>query len=179
SAVLVDMRYTETQQELIVVPGVGFDQIIVGQTLMNDIVKIQGRKGLKRYKRMGYATFSHGCERFYVKTLEYRKRGITFSSYYLYQSYSNQTFILASIRLEKPGYAKTTEGIILGQSTSADVEGAYGKSIRYLSSYGKDAFKLFYPKAGISFDLKSDSGDYDTLSSANKVIAIEIFAKQE
>lgn len=100
------------QQKLNVVrEGVGIEGIVVGKSTMDDVVKKFG----KDYKWTAHKKYSF--------SMSYPNLGLTF-----YMCQADKRKQIFDIEIRRPYRAKTSRGIILGQSTVADIYKIYGKS---------------------------------------------------
>lgn len=110
----------------VVKEGVGFDGIVVGKSTRADIIKKYG----KNFKTKDYGKYS---------TQMIYPGGMSF--YYCQSDKRQQIF---DIELRAPFKAKTSKGIVLSQSTLADVYKIYGKSKDGLEYRGVSFFYAKY-----------------------------------
>lgn len=90
--------------------GVGIEGIRVGRSTMNDVVKKFGKD---------YRTKKHGK---YSTSISYPKIGLAF-----YMCQTDRRKEIFDIEIRAPFQAKTAKGIVLGESTLADIQRIYGK----------------------------------------------------
>jgi hypothetical protein len=94
----------------VVKEGVGIEGIVVGKSTMDDVIKKFGRN------------YNWITNKKYSYQMTYAKLGLSF---YICQADTHKEIF--DIEIKAPYRAKTTRGIILGQSTVEDIEKAYGK----------------------------------------------------
>jgi hypothetical protein len=99
-----------TPKPNVVKEGVGIEGIVVGKSTMDDIVKKFGRN------------YNWITNKKYSYQMTYAKLGLSF---YICQADTRKEIF--DIEIKSPYRAKTTRGIILGQSTVEDIEKTYGK----------------------------------------------------
>jgi hypothetical protein len=90
--------------------GAGIEGIIVGKSTMDDVVKKFGRD------------YNWITNKKYSYQLSYSKLGLSF--YICQADKSKEIFV---IEIKSPYRAKTSRGVVLGQSTVEDIEKIYGK----------------------------------------------------
>lgn len=98
------------QKYNIVREGIGIEGITVGKSTMDDVEKKFGKD------------YAWVVNKKYSYQMTYAKLGLSF---YICQSDKKKQIF--DIEIRAPYKAKTTRGIILGQSTVEDIEKAYGK----------------------------------------------------
>jgi hypothetical protein len=123
-------------QHMIIVPGVGFDDVKIGETTLEEI-QIKFGKGYKKIHPNKSSTI-----------INYKKKGISF---FYCQTDSNQT--LFSINFSQPFMGKTTDDIYLYTSSMTDVIEKYGAP-NWTTSNGSLTWDNEYN--GISFLIKRD-----------------------
>jgi hypothetical protein len=90
--------------------GIGFDGLVVGKSTMADVAKKLGKDyKLKTHKKYSFQMIYPNGLSFYVCQSDKRKQ-------------------IFDIELRVPFEAKTRKGVILGQSTLADIQKIYGKT---------------------------------------------------
>lgn len=123
--------------------GVGIEGIVVGKSTMDDVVKKFG----KDYDWVTNKKYSY--------QMTYAKLGLSF---YICQSDKRKEIFV--IEIKPPYRAKTSRGIILGQSTVEDIEKTYGKLKSGLEYSGVSFYYNRFGKKRIvsSIDVTEHSG---------------------
>jgi hypothetical protein len=123
--------------------GVGVEGIIVGKSTMVDVVKKFGRD------------YNWVVNKKYSYQMTYAKLGLSF---YICQSDKRKQIF--DIEMKAPYRAKTSRGIVLGQSTVEDIEKVYGKLKSGLEYQG---ISFYYNRVGnkrvvTTIDVTENSG---------------------
>jgi hypothetical protein len=114
------------------------DGIRIGKSNSEDVIKAYG----DNFKLLDHNSYSY--------EMLYRDLGLSF--YYCQNDPNREIFV---VEIEAPARARTKKGIVLGESTMADVRGAYGE-------WDETSAGFEYEGAGIYFDFREDTdGDDD------------------
>jgi len=138
-ATLVFSNFASVKAQESAVEGIGVNGIKVGKSTKNDVIRKFGRD---------YELVTHGT---YSKQLTYEKLGI---AVYYCQADKKQTIFV--IQLRKPFNVVTSKGVVLGESTVADVKRLYGEPAE------NEEFALWLTYKGIDFrnvDLRTDEAN--------------------
>jgi hypothetical protein len=133
----------KTAQPNVIREGVGIEGIVVGKSTMDDVVKKFGRD------------YDWITNKKYSYQMTYAKLGLSF--YICQADRRKEVFV---IEIKSPYRAKTSRGVVLGQSTVADIKKAYGKLKSGLEYRG---ISFYYKRIGkktvvSSIDVTENSG---------------------
>jgi hypothetical protein len=131
------------QNPKVIKEGVGIEGIVVGKSTMDDVVKKFGRD------------YNWITNKKYSYQMTYAKLGLSF---YICQADKRKEIFV--IEIKSPYRAKTSRGVILGQSTVKDIEKAYGKLKSGLEYRG---ISFYYNRVGrkkivSTIDITENSG---------------------
>ncbi|HEY0048403.1 MAG TPA: hypothetical protein VGB68_03900 [Pyrinomonadaceae bacterium] len=123
--------------------GVGIEGIVVGKSTMDDVIKRFGRD------------YNWTTNKKYSYQMTYPKLGLSF---YICQADKRKEIFV--IEIKSPYRAKTSRGVVLGQSTVEDIEKTYGKLKSGLEYRG---ISFYYNRVGrkrivSSIDVTENSG---------------------
>lgn len=134
--------------EYLVVEGERMDGIRIGKSNSEDVIRAYG----DNFKLLDHNSYSY--------EMLYRDLGLSF--YYCQNDPNREIFV---VEIEAPARARTAKGIVLGESTMADVREAYG-------DWDETSAGFEYEDAGIYFDVREDT-DGDEGDDARYVIKTE------
>jgi hypothetical protein len=116
----------------IIKEGVGIEGIAVGKSTVDDVVKKFG----KNYRWLTNKKYSY--------QMSYERLGLSF---YLCQADTRKQIFV--IEIKSPYKAKTSKGIVLGESSLEDIEKKYGRSTSGLEYKGVNFYYNRYGKKTI------------------------------
>src|SRR4051812_7155000 len=132
------LALTSSQPETrLIIEGVGVDNIIVGRSVMDDVIKTYGEE---------YDLIEHNK---YSYEIEYEDLGLSF--WYRYEDAQKRIFCIA---VRPPCKGITSRGIIVGESTLQDILNIYGESEAKTTTVTET---WFYEYPGVEFHLKFDT----------------------
>ncbi|HEX8370819.1 MAG TPA: hypothetical protein VF604_19895 [Pyrinomonadaceae bacterium] len=126
--VAVNAQNKTTQKLNLVFEGFGLPGIIVGKSTMDDVIKKFGRD------------YNWITNKKYSYQMTYAKLGLSF---YICQADKRKEVFV--IEIKSPYRAKTSRGVVLGQSTVEDIEKIYGKLKAGLEYRG---ISFYYNRSG-------------------------------